>query len=319
MGPGANILSISAGGNGRAFLVTGGSPAISGLTITGGDIAAPDQGLDFAAGGAALITGGSLGLNNDNFNGDSVSNPTGLADGGAVAVVGTGSSVSVSGTSFSDDEASGFVSEGGGVAIVGGAKATILDSTFNGELSQATSIAEGGAVGVDGQSSLTVIGGVFDNDSSQDLPSATLNTGCGGGAIENYGGSQTVVEFSTFQNDQTSGTLRAGSSGGAIDSEGFLLTPEGSGASIPGGTLEADFSTFSHDQAIGESGNQPTFGLGGAVFCDLTDATITGSTFDQNLAEGGTAAPGSGNYGGAGLGGALYIENNQDSPWCPAI
>jgi hypothetical protein len=50
-GLGPDRLTVSGGGNGRVFLVTGGAVTISGLTITGGLVTARDQGLSYAAGG----------------------------------------------------------------------------------------------------------------------------------------------------------------------------------------------------------------------------------------------------------------------------
>ena len=81
VGPGASKLTISSGGNGRAFLETAGAAEITGVTITGGVVTAPDQGLPYAAGGAILVTGGSLGLAGDVLSGDSVSYAAGLAEG----------------------------------------------------------------------------------------------------------------------------------------------------------------------------------------------------------------------------------------------
>ena len=173
-GPGAGKLTISAGGNGRAFLLTAGSTEIDGLTITGGLVTAPDQGLAFAAGGAVLVDGGSASFSKDTLIGNSVRNSTGLAAGGALAAVGSGTALSLSGSTVSGDGATGQFAEGGGLANLNGASVTITGGSFAGDVALGGGYALGGGIADDGAATLNLNKTSFTDDLAQGTLAPTL-------------------------------------------------------------------------------------------------------------------------------------------------
>jgi hypothetical protein len=167
-GPGAKILSLSGNNSHRVFSISNAIVSISGLTITLGRT-------NFPGGGAILLTGGSLSLNdssvinstslnqgvgggaiaavsaaslfitNCSFSGNSVSPFTGFANGGAIYASGllaiVNSSVMTNSGSF----------EGGGVQCDPGCSATFINSTFYGNSAGFA----GGGVALRGTSTIT--------------------------------------------------------------------------------------------------------------------------------------------------------------------
>jgi hypothetical protein len=119
-----------------------------------------------------------------------------------------------------------------------------------------------------------------------------------GGAVANVFGATLVVTDSTFAENQAAGT--SGSRGGAI-------------ANDAASTLVLERGTFTDNQAttvLGTSPGIPGTGLAGAIGNAAgSQATVSYSTFDSNVARGGTGTNGgpgqNGGNGGNGVGGAI--------------
>jgi hypothetical protein len=97
-GPGANLLTISGGGQSRVLYVDFSSAALSGLTISGGSVASSDFG-----GGGVLSVGSTLTLTNVTVS----RNSTG-GNGAGVACSGTGSATTLINCTVSGNTGSGF-------------------------------------------------------------------------------------------------------------------------------------------------------------------------------------------------------------------
>ena len=144
-GPSDGKLAVNGGGSGRVFLITSGSVSISGLTIAGGSVTAPDLGLPFAAGGGLLNVGGNVTLIDDTIAGDQVSNASGGALGGGLANVGAAATMTLERSTIEADGASGGFGEGAGVANLVGATMTIKDSAVSNNQTIGYIVGDGGA------------------------------------------------------------------------------------------------------------------------------------------------------------------------------
>jgi hypothetical protein len=291
-GPGASLLTISGNDANRVFDVSGGlTVTIGGLTITRGlgkgDVQGSNSG---GAGGGAIQNGGStVNLANDLFSDNQAGH------GGAITN-GPGSDLTVVNSTFIGNRAVGaagakFV-EGGAIwntdnennnqAAGAGATAVVIGCTFMGNQ----------AVGPNGGS---VSGGSFLSE-------------CNGGAIHNEGLDFLTVKNSTFINNQTI----AGSGGTGKGSVGTMdVATGGAIGNDDGFHLIVDGCTFSYNKALGGSNATSDSGrlghaIGGAI-ASSGNATITNSSFDHNLAQGGSGdTGGSGvDLNGRGAGGAI--------------
>jgi hypothetical protein len=267
-GLGQDKLTISGGQNTRLFLVAGGTSIISDLTLTGGRVTAPDQGLTYAAGGAILNMGGNLTLANDTLTGNAVAYAAGLAAGGAIADVGLHSSMSLKNVTVDGDQASGLYAEGGGVLVASGAALDIQKGSVSSDVALATNVAAGGGLAVDGASTVTAKGTDFSyglaQNTAPDAASLPPNqAGAFGGEILIYDGSQAAFTNCTFIGDQAVGSdgsdggtaaaggAGSGATGGAIDSQGYSLL---SGSVVFTGnppSLGVSGSDFEDNQALG--------------------------------------------------------------------
>jgi hypothetical protein len=281
-GPGASLLTISGNDANRVFDISGGlTVTIDGLTITHGlgkgDVQGSNSG---GAGGGALQNGGStVNLANDLF----AYNQAG--HGGAISN-GPGSDLMVVNSTFIDNRAvgaagAGFV-EGGAIwntdnennnqAAGAGATAVVIGCTFIGNQ----------AVGPNGGSAS---GGNFLSE-------------CNGGAIHNEGLDFLTVKNTRFISNQSvagNGGTAKGSSTGTIG-----VATGGAIGNDDGLHLNVDGCTFSYNKALGGSNATSDSGrlghaIGGAI-ATSGGATIANSSFDHNLAQGG-----SGDTGGSGV------------------
>jgi hypothetical protein len=282
-GPGASLLAVSGNDANRVFDISGGlTVSIDGLTITHGLGKGNVQGAnEGAGGGGAILNGGStVNLANDAF----VDNQA-LNHGGAISN-GPSSVLTVVNSTFMANRAVGQLGaayvEGGAIwnttnADVNknagvGATAVVVGCTFIGNQ----------AVGADG-------GSVSGN--------ATLSV-ANGGAIHSEALDYLTVQDSTFLDNEAI----AGNGGHGKGTSIFIIDVATGGAiaNDDGLHFAVDGCTFLHNQAVGgsnassDSGNLGQ-GAGGAIVSEGV-ATIANSSFDHNLAQGG-----SGNTGGSGV------------------
>ena len=261
LGPGAEVITIDAGGSSRIFNITDDNPAnvqgvvIDGLTLTGGHSTGD---------GGAILALEQLTLRDSVITGNSADD-----DGGALFLVNYGSPAMIENTTFSDNTAV----DGGAVNSIFGA-AEITGSTFQGNdatggggalrtfnstlsISESsfidnTSVDQGGAIDME------LGGGLSITDSTFDGNMTTAST-ADGGAIQVSSVAQVSIDDSTFSNNS------AGDRSGAIHT---ISTP-----------LAINASQF--------VGNSSVF-VGGALATSAT-STITDSSFIDN----------SGSHGGA--------------------
>jgi hypothetical protein len=281
-GPGASLLAISGNDANRVFDISGGlTIAIDGLTITHGlgkgDVQGSNSG---AGGGGAILNGGStVSLANDVF-----ANNQALNHGGAISNA-PGSVLTVVNSTFTANRAVGQV----GAAFVEGGAIWNTDNgnTGSGPGAGATAVVIGCTF--IGNQALAADGG----KSSHGYLSVTS-----GGAIHSEGPDYLTVENSTFLGNEAIAGNGGYGKGTSISAVG--VATGGAIANDEGLHFAVDGCTFSYNEAVGgsnagsDSGNLGQ-GIGGAIVSEGV-AAITNSSFDHNLAHGG-----SGNTGGSGV------------------
>lgn len=132
-GPGANLLTISGGGQYQIFAISGGgSLELSGLTLANASTASSGSALILTSGlggigygGAVFNDGGTLDVSQCTFSSDSAGSTTASGEGGAILNLGT---LDVTQSEFSGNSAAS--SGGFGGAITNTATMTVSDSTF---------------------------------------------------------------------------------------------------------------------------------------------------------------------------------------------
>jgi hypothetical protein len=322
-GPGASLLTISGNDKNRVFNINEGlAVTIAGLTISHGH-AVNSNGSD-SAGGGILNANSSLTLANDVL---SYNEAIGTTTAGGAVANRNGGTLNVSGTSFLKNQviASSY-GEGGAIAnTLDGSTLVANNCTFLGNETIGTNGAstDGGAIEDDGDAkgaSATINGCIFTGNKGIGSDGGTISKGNtfvgngNGGAINASGpGTALTVTNSSFTSNQA--IAGNGGNGGSVG--GFYILDAAAGGAIicyNHVTVVIDHCNFSGNQAIGGSnavnGTSGTAQLGlafgGAVF-NLSTATITNSTFDNNLAQGGNdnTAPNGDSLVGAGTGGAI--------------
>jgi hypothetical protein len=320
-GPGADSLTVSAGGVSRVFDVRGAIVTIAGLTVADGT--AGSAALGDGGGGIINEPGATLYLVND-----VVANNTAQSIGGGLWNR-IGATVSISNTTFAGNQAIGslnfnYPDEGfvpGNATAEGGAidndgTATVTGSTFTRNLAVGTaggtgSSGHGGAIGSDGP--LTVASSTFSRNQALGAPVAsgftttTLASDGIGGAIVAF--DTTSISNSTFTSNEA-----AGGDGGV----GFVY-PVTSFRGI-GGAVAMEFltavvsgSTFDHNQAVGGAGgagSPGSLGIGGGLDAILCTLTVRQTVFSHNAAVGGAGANAA-RWDGAGIGGGLSVERSS--------
>ncbi len=245
-GPSAGSLSVNGNNADRVFQIDSGAiAAISGLTITGGNVSGSN------ANGGGIYSSGELTLTASNIASNTASDDGGgifiwegtlavtncafsdntAATGGAVKNYG-GSQVTISNSTFSGDSAQN-VNGGGGIYNAGSGQCTITNCTISNE----TSIGYG--AGVTNHATLTILNSTFSNDTSSD----------GGGALDTIYLAAVNIDGCLFSNN-------SGSNGGAIISDSTMTITD---------------STFSANSGGG------AIYLGSAGTCMLSDSTISGN------------------------------------------
>jgi hypothetical protein len=283
-GPGASRLAVSGNDTNRIFDISGGlNVTITGLSfmhgLGKGDVQGSNTG---GAGGGAILNGGSaLNLANDVF-----ADNRALNHGGAISN-GPSSVLTVINSKFISNRA---VGQPGAAYVEGGA----IWNTDNSDHHQT-----GGGVGA----TAVVSGCTFIGNQALGADGGTADGGqalgeTNGGAIHSEGPDYLTVLGSTFIDNQA-----IAGSGGHGNGTRILTVDVATGGAIAnddGLHFAVGGCTFSHNEAIGgsnatsDSGNLAQ-GVGGAIVTEGV-ATITNSSFDHNLAQGG-----SGDVGGTGV------------------
>jgi parallel beta-helix repeat protein len=287
-GPGANALAVSGNDQSRVFAVSGGTVAISGLTIENGDVPG-----NINSTGGGINNDGTLTLSNSilldntvqgegggiyNDFGASVSvvDSTLLGNGGHIASGGAidneGADVTISGSSLLDNTAN----DGAGISSQG-TTMTIANSTISGN--QGVGIANGGDLTMSGSTVSDNTGGGIEGGTwsiSDSTISGNTAPGSGGG-ISGAGS----ITNSTIADNTANGP---GSGGGGLYARGTTI--------LSNSTL-ADNSAYAHsggnifmsDASVSITATVVADAVSGSD-CELLDSTITDGGY--NLDDDGT-------------------------------
>lgn len=235
---------------------------LSTLTLTNSAInnsTAANGGAIALNGWGSSDAGGTLIVTNSSFSGNqSTANaiPGGGNGGGALYITG-GSTATVSGSTFSNNQSV----NGGGIHILG-ANLTVTDTTFSGNIANNTAGGGGGgAIYVDGtknfSGTIDIATSTFNNNQTNQL----------GGAIFSFpeGTGSTLIEQSLFEGNVATGAGQ----GGAIYHQ----------SATSNGALNIGNSTFLNNNAHATDGSASS---GGALWLLDAPVTITSSTFVGN-------------------------------------
>lgn len=266
-GPGADLLTVDAGGNSRVFYVCGGSDTeIAGLTISGGSAS---QG-----GGLYDECGNGTTLRNVVVTGNQASaKGGGLYSNGPMTII---DSV-ISNNSAADT--------GGGLMVSG-------DLIMSGSIVSGNSSVHGGG-GAWVSDSITI------SDSTFDLNTAGY---CGGGLYAATVGEAITITGSTFSNNSADNCY-----GGAIDIDGNYNTVVIANTTITGNSANAgggahfdygNYVTLAQDTIVGNSSTSTDslYSGGGVHFTDRLGTTfeLSGTIISGNSAAAGPADIGAG-------------------------
>jgi hypothetical protein len=322
-GPGAGLLAISGNDKNRVFSINEGlTVTIAGLTLTHGR-AGNSLGSD-SAGGGILNVNSTLTLANDVL---SYNEAIGTTTAGGAVANRNGGILNVTGTTFLKNQViASLYGEGGAIAnTLDGSALVANNCTFLGNEAIGTNGGStgGGAIEDDGDvkgASATFNGCIFTGNMAIGSDGGVISTrdtqvGSGnGGAITSSGpgATLTVTNSSFTANQAIAGNGGNGGSGAGT----YILDTAAGGAIICFNQVNViiDQCKFSGNQVFGGSNavngtsgaGQLGLAFGGAVF-NLSTATITCSTFDNNLAQGGNGNTdlNGDSLVGAGTGGAI--------------
>ena len=296
-GPGADKLTISAGGVFRVFNVTStGTVSLSRLTIANGNAAGSN------GGGIQNVNTGTINVTACTLSGNASDN------GGGIYNV-TAGTVNVSNSTLSGNSAHGNSANnpgeqpgGGGIYNSSGTVA-VTDSTLINNRALRTSgsqaFGEGGGIFNDANGKLQVVSSTFSGNSAGVAPNFTVSSG-GGGGIANFSGSFGNTGAMNVTNSTFSGNSSAG--GGAIFTNGNFGGPTAnitnstiSGNSTPGrggGIAKGDSDVFVKNSIIANNSADDVFGAFSSQGFNLIGKTdgSTGFTAATDLT-GTSAAP----------------------------
>jgi len=189
-GPGAGLLTVSGNAASRVFNINGTGALtvnISGLTVSGGKVA--------AAGGGILVDNEIVSLSNVVVSGNSAS----ATGGGGIALAASGGSITLSNSTVSGNTATGT---GGGIRAVAGTSVTLQNST----VAKNTSSAAGGGLAMIGNATLAGANSLLIFNST--ISGNSAGGDGGGGAywfgVVGGGGTGFVVQNSTFSGNKAS-------------------------------------------------------------------------------------------------------------------
>lgn len=261
---------------------------LSTLTLTNSAInnsTAANGGAIALNGWGSSDAGGTLIVTDSSFSGNSstaAAIPGGGNGGGALYITG-GSTATVSGSIFSNNQSV----NGGGIHILG-ANLTVTDTTFSGNIANnGAGGGGGGAIYVDGtkdfSGTIDIASSTFSNNQSNQL----------GGAIFSFpeGTGSTLIDQSLFDGNSATGSGQ----GGAIYHQ----------SATSNGALDISNSTFQYNNAHATDGSASS---GGALWLLDAPVTITSSTFVGNDAT--TPIPLADDDWRRGFGGAIRTSDN---------
>ena len=183
-GPGANLVTVSGGGQSQVFNIAGGSATLSGLTISGGSA---------QNGGGFENSGGTLTLSNVIVSGN-----TATGNGGGIYTT-SGGSTTLDGVTVSGNTAA----SGGGAAVGSGAVSTLTNVTVAGN----TATGSGGGL-ADLGTTLTVINVTISNNQAASTGGGLLVSGSSANA--------------TLQNTIVAGNTGGNTSGGFAQASSLI-------------------------------------------------------------------------------------------------
>lgn len=326
-GPGKDALTIDAANNGTVFDFGGysGELAVSGVTLTNGEVLdwaggaiwayAGDVSLDDVAitnsrsvgdyynvGGAAVIAyGGNITLTDSVISGNEGTNPYYGVYG---AITSLGGNVELTRSQVTGNESYGDSAIGQVVSM--GGTVTLTESTVSNNFVEAYGYALGGAVVASG--GVTLVGSTVSGNEAVSIDdyssgggifaagpvslsdsTVTGNSATYGGGVAATSAEVSITRSRIIDNPGAAvgaGVLAMESSVSIVDStisgNDALM---GAGISVRDGSLDLIGSTV--------SGNSSTYFLGGGIFAEYVDMTITNSTISGNssyLAGGGIAS-----------------------------
>lgn len=315
-GAGTDSTILDIGSGARGFEVTGGSLALSGLTISGGvgveagaaGILAQESDLSLSKvtmtgtgadgdGGAIQMIGGNLVIDDSDFTGNAALNGgaimaahtavkiTGSRFSGNGSVAGGGamflsypSAVSVEGSTFSTNSATG---DGGAIYLEGAAGAGTTDFDISATFENNSALRRGGALFI-----RTSSNGVTERVVALKTSTFTTNDAVAGGALAVADG-QVKIAGCTFTGNQASR-----GSGGAVAAAGMITISDSKFESNSASELGGAVASTAMITVTGSTFRQNTAGsLGGAVsLSGATKPEVSGNTFDANTAESGGGA-----------------------------
>lgn len=279
-GPGASQLTVSGNNASRVFLIGGGTAAISGITVSGGNGISPNT----SNNGGGILNFGSLTLTNA-----TVSNNTAAFVGGGISNWGFNSTLTVTNSTVSNNRSTG--NSGGGIYATGGGTLTVTNSTISGN----SSFGNGGGVRIfNGTATFTNStmsgnvangngGGISNSGSASVSSSAFINNIANNGAgaanliadpTQAQVGSLTVTNSTISGNSTVSGNSATNAGGGLYN--------------ISGGTLTVNNSTVN-----GNSTTNTGAGIYNRSALTLNNSTISGNT-GSNWGGGGIRVEGGG-------------------------
>jgi uncharacterized repeat protein (TIGR01451 family) len=258
-GPGASLLTVQRSTavstpDFRIFDITSGTVAISGLTVSNGNVANE---------GGGIFNGGTLTLTNVTVSGNQITATGAPFHGGGVASTGTLTLTNsiVSGNSAAAPGA--FLSNGGGVADLGGTL-TVSSTTVSGNsASRAGGLYTSGGTlnlinsSISGNSATAAGGGIF-NDTSGTTNSTNCTITNNRSDSDNSGGEQgggIIVNAGTvtLKNTIVAGNFRG--TGTTRDDVSGALDPTGSFNLIGDGTNMTGISNGSNSNQVGSAGS----------------------------------------------------------------
>ncbi len=336
-GPGAGAITVSGNNLYRVFHITGAKTAVTidNLTIANGlanDVTFNEDYGPVTLGGGILEDGGKLTVSDVTFTGNQAIGPLdpfGNGDnsdggGGAIASV-HGANLTVTHCAFKDNTASGLDYSGGGAIVSDGGRftgttATIDHSSFTHNLAtQAVFGASGGGALWDGTATaMTVSYCTFDNN--QALGGSDEADGLAGHGLA---GAIFAEPFGFF-NDPPAGSVSslrvnqckfnanlaiAGNGGYAQGDGGGIYLDSGSVATVAGSSFTENRSRASD---VGSGATFAGDAFGAAISNASSTLTVTNTTFERNVTQGGSGGPGV--AGGQALGGAVASTFSNGTP-----
>jgi uncharacterized repeat protein (TIGR01451 family) len=303
--------AVTASPGGGGILVDSGLLDLSGVTMTGNSVTLAANTDSNDGGGAVYSTGGNITITNSTLNGNSVTDAGGgttdeALGGAAVYQEGSGSSISISGSTIDSNIVSIGTSkccDGGAVYQNENEPLTITGSHLDGNqltVTGSTGCCNGGAAAYndgDAAASTTISGSTLNGD-AVDISDLGTNGCCdGGGALyqDTSSGSVLGITASTLNNDKATVTsFDCCSGGGAISS----FVP----VTISDSTLNSNTSGVTDGDCCDGGGaiNVDADGVSTATDSELFDNTSTVDWTDTNT---------SGNTGCCNGGGAILDDS----------